>query len=202
MAKDAGLVLATERYGSGQSWRYFMKDGGMERRRDGGSRGNCVVGFFKVRACSVSVAELTVSHTEILTFTFILFFISERFSASRLPGECQRWLPAVPVLGHGAGSRQNPHLSWFRSGGSWCLFVSGLLQLPVRDSGHSGFFKRSWCWKPGGHCSCSHCYLAVKRYKIVPASLHLIICYCCVINKMFADGTGMLGRILFAWRKG
>ncbi|KAM4531556.1 RUS family member 1 [Odontesthes bonariensis] len=50
MEKNAGVVLATERYGSTQCWKYLSKDGGMERRRDGReseSRGNVVVGVFK-----------------------------------------------------------------------------------------------------------------------------------------------------------
>lgn len=50
MDESAGLVLATERYGGGQVWTYAVKDGVMQRRRDGseaGSRGNSVVGFFK-----------------------------------------------------------------------------------------------------------------------------------------------------------
>lgn len=57
MEENTGLVLATERYGSAQSWTYLVKDGGMERRRDGGdggSRGNSIVGFFKVRSRLVS----------------------------------------------------------------------------------------------------------------------------------------------------
>nr|XP_046270961.1 RUS1 family protein C16orf58 homolog [Scatophagus argus] len=51
MEKDSGVVLATERYGSAESWKYFGKrEGVMERRRDegeGGSRGSSVVGVFK-----------------------------------------------------------------------------------------------------------------------------------------------------------
>ena len=46
------MVLATERYGSAGSWKYFGKGGVMERRRDGGqseSRGKSIVGVFKVR---------------------------------------------------------------------------------------------------------------------------------------------------------
>lgn len=52
MESAGGVVLATERYGSAGSWKYFAKDAVMERRRDGGeggSRGNSVVGVFKVR---------------------------------------------------------------------------------------------------------------------------------------------------------
>lgn len=52
MERDKGAVLATERYGSAESWRYVSKDGAIERRRDGGeghSGGNSVVGVFKVR---------------------------------------------------------------------------------------------------------------------------------------------------------
>lgn len=52
MEGDRGVVLATERYGSAESWKYFGKDGVMERRRDGGeseSRGKSIVGVFKVR---------------------------------------------------------------------------------------------------------------------------------------------------------
>ncbi|XP_054861472.1 RUS1 family protein C16orf58 homolog [Amphiprion ocellaris] len=50
MEKDPGVVLATERYGSAESWKYLCKDGVMERRRDGSegeSRGNSVIGVFK-----------------------------------------------------------------------------------------------------------------------------------------------------------
>uniref|UniRef100_UPI003AB06119 RUS family member 1 n=1 Tax=Centroberyx gerrardi TaxID=166262 RepID=UPI003AB06119 len=50
MEKDTSLVLATEKYGSGESWRYLVKDGAMERKRDGsegGTRGNSVIGVFK-----------------------------------------------------------------------------------------------------------------------------------------------------------
>ncbi|TMS15364.1 RUS1 family protein C16orf58-like protein [Larimichthys crocea] len=50
MEKDRGVVLATERYGSAESWKYVGKDGVMERRRDGTegvSRGNSVIGVFK-----------------------------------------------------------------------------------------------------------------------------------------------------------
>ncbi|XP_047427944.1 RUS1 family protein C16orf58 homolog [Mugil cephalus] len=50
MEKDPCVVLATERYGSAESWKYLAKDGVMERRRDGAegkSRGNSVVGVFK-----------------------------------------------------------------------------------------------------------------------------------------------------------
>ncbi|XP_020501388.2 RUS1 family protein C16orf58 homolog [Labrus bergylta] len=50
MEKDTDVVLATERYGSAESWKYSAKDGVMERRRDGGeseSRGNTFVGVLK-----------------------------------------------------------------------------------------------------------------------------------------------------------
>lgn len=50
MEEDSGVVLATERYGSAESWKYFGKDGVMERRRGGSggeSRGNSIIGVFK-----------------------------------------------------------------------------------------------------------------------------------------------------------
>ncbi|KAK2893502.1 hypothetical protein Q8A73_015986 [Channa argus] len=50
MEEDRGVVLATERYGSAESWKYLAKDGVIERRRDGSdgeSRGNSIVGVFK-----------------------------------------------------------------------------------------------------------------------------------------------------------
>ncbi|XP_075937331.1 RUS family member 1 [Anarhichas minor] len=50
METARGVVLATERYGSAESWKYFAKDAVMERRRDGSkgeSRGNSIVGAFK-----------------------------------------------------------------------------------------------------------------------------------------------------------
>ncbi|KAK2833073.1 hypothetical protein Q5P01_016962 [Channa striata] len=52
MEKDrsGSAVLATERYGSAESWTYSAKDGAIERRRfggDGESTGNSIVGVFK-----------------------------------------------------------------------------------------------------------------------------------------------------------
>ncbi|KAK5609123.1 hypothetical protein CRENBAI_015808 [Crenichthys baileyi] len=50
MDKNAGFVLATERYGRGQAWKYLVNDGVLERRRDGseaGSGGDYIVGLFK-----------------------------------------------------------------------------------------------------------------------------------------------------------
>lgn len=50
MEKDGGLVVASERYGSAESWKYWAKDGTLERRREGSegqSTGNSVVGAFK-----------------------------------------------------------------------------------------------------------------------------------------------------------
>ncbi|XP_034749329.1 RUS1 family protein C16orf58 homolog [Etheostoma cragini] len=50
MHADRGVLLATERYGSAESWMYFAKDSVMERRRhgsEGESRGNSVIGVFK-----------------------------------------------------------------------------------------------------------------------------------------------------------
>ncbi|XP_068584112.1 RUS family member 1 [Cebidichthys violaceus] len=50
METAGSVVLATERYGSAESWKYFAKDAVMERRRDGSkgeSRGNSIVGVFK-----------------------------------------------------------------------------------------------------------------------------------------------------------
>ncbi|XP_053194485.1 RUS1 family protein C16orf58 homolog [Scomber japonicus] len=50
MDGSAGVVLATERYGRAESWKYSVKDGVMERRREereGQSRGNSVIGVFK-----------------------------------------------------------------------------------------------------------------------------------------------------------
>nr|XP_049601251.1 RUS1 family protein C16orf58 homolog isoform X5 [Syngnathus scovelli] len=48
--EDCGALLATERYGSGESWHYIAKDGAMESRRDGRedeSRGNSFWGLMK-----------------------------------------------------------------------------------------------------------------------------------------------------------
>lgn len=51
MEAEGGVLLATERYGSGETWRYLRKDGAMERRgerSEGQPRGNSLVGAFKV----------------------------------------------------------------------------------------------------------------------------------------------------------
>lgn len=58
MERGRGVVLATERYGSSESWKYLGKDGVLERRRNGTggeSRGNSIVGVFKVRIYNVSM---------------------------------------------------------------------------------------------------------------------------------------------------
>ncbi|XP_026219625.1 RUS1 family protein C16orf58 homolog [Anabas testudineus] len=50
MEKDRGVVLATERYGSAEYWKYLAKDGAIQRRRDGSEgapKGNSVIGVFK-----------------------------------------------------------------------------------------------------------------------------------------------------------
>ncbi|XP_056143997.1 RUS1 family protein C16orf58 homolog [Lampris incognitus] len=50
MEKDSTVVLATEKYGSNESWEYIVKDGVMERKRNGsecGSGGNSIIGVFK-----------------------------------------------------------------------------------------------------------------------------------------------------------
>lgn len=66
MERDSAVVLATERYGRAESWKYLAKDEVIERRRDGRegkSRGNSVVGVFKVRIYNCfHVASLSV-HT-------------------------------------------------------------------------------------------------------------------------------------------
>lgn len=51
MEEDRGVVLASERYGTAESWKYFANDGVIQRRREGGEgqlRGNAVVRVFKV----------------------------------------------------------------------------------------------------------------------------------------------------------
>ncbi|XP_029912758.1 RUS family member 1 [Myripristis murdjan] len=50
MEGDAAVALAAERYGSGESWRFFLKDGRLERRRDrreGAAAGSSVISVFK-----------------------------------------------------------------------------------------------------------------------------------------------------------
>lgn len=46
-------LLATEHYGSAERWRYYSRDGGMERRREEGEeqppKGTSLVAAFKVR---------------------------------------------------------------------------------------------------------------------------------------------------------
>lgn len=103
MEPPGAVVLATERYGSAQSWTYVGQDGQMERRRDGregGSRGNSFVGIFKVRifaqvpGCYPTIIppRLTSQH-----------LLPERLPASGLSRQRQQRLPAVPVLGYYAG---------------------------------------------------------------------------------------------------
>lgn len=50
MEEDRGVVLASERYGTAESWKYFANDGVIQRRREGGEgqlRGNAIVRVFK-----------------------------------------------------------------------------------------------------------------------------------------------------------
>ncbi|KAJ3580816.1 hypothetical protein NHX12_017065 [Muraenolepis orangiensis] len=48
MEENEQVVLATEKYGSGESWDYVAKEGALERRRDGSDvGGSCITGVFK-----------------------------------------------------------------------------------------------------------------------------------------------------------
>lgn len=51
MKKETSIILATEKYGSLESWNYHLNDGVMDRRRDGkgsnGSTGKSIIGVFK-----------------------------------------------------------------------------------------------------------------------------------------------------------
>lgn len=51
MEADRGVVVASERYGNAERWKYLANDGVIQRRREGGEgelRGNAIVRVFKV----------------------------------------------------------------------------------------------------------------------------------------------------------
>lgn len=48
METNVDGIVATERYGSAESWKYVVQDGVMQRRKDGSSSFS-LVGAFKVR---------------------------------------------------------------------------------------------------------------------------------------------------------
>lgn len=54
MEKDGGVVVASERYGRAECWKYIANDGVIQRRREAGeSRGNSIVGAFKVSSAGL-----------------------------------------------------------------------------------------------------------------------------------------------------
>lgn len=58
MADGGGGVIATERYGSQEAWRYRIQDGGMRRERmvqEQTTRGKSITDAFKVRHRSHSL---------------------------------------------------------------------------------------------------------------------------------------------------
>ena len=63
MEGNRQVVLATETYGSGESWEYVAQDGAMERRRDGrdgaSGGGNYVIGVFKVSSMHIFPSNLS-----------------------------------------------------------------------------------------------------------------------------------------------
>lgn len=155
MEKDRGAVLATERYGSAESWKYFAKDGVMQRRRDGSegaSKGNSAIGVFKVRFNTFLCSHIDF-HTlpPDLTFIFILFqsvFLPQGYPESVSDDylQYQFWdtvqvqmqiNTSLPSLSETVVLHSHTLLS-----------LSGFLQLSVRDSRHAGLSQRSGCWKP------------------------------------------------------
>ncbi|KAF3846111.1 hypothetical protein F7725_003189 [Dissostichus mawsoni] len=126
METDRCVVLATERYGRSESWKYCAGDVVLERRRDereGESRGNIIVRSFK----SVFLPQ---GYPESVSEDYVHY---------------QFW---------------------------------DTVQLSVRDSGHSSFSQR--------------CGVGNQEATVAAAT----------VTWLLRDGTGMLGRILFAWQKG
>uniref|UniRef100_A0A669DX08 RUS family member 1 n=1 Tax=Oreochromis niloticus TaxID=8128 RepID=A0A669DX08_ORENI len=130
METDKGVVLATERYGSAESWKYVSKDGVMERRRDGSeghSGGNSVFGVFK----SVFLPQ---GYPESVSDDYLQYQFWDTMQA----------------------------------------FSSSLSGTLATQASLRGF--------------------GVGNQEATVAAA--------TVTWLFKDGTGMLGRILFAWRKG
>lgn len=107
MEDEGGGVIATEKYGSQEAWRYRVTDGGMQRERTGEermSRGTSITDAFKVIYPKQSYRMLyyyqghnswkvqkqrqnQIRRLKSLLLSFLFF--SERFPASGLPRECQ-----------------------------------------------------------------------------------------------------------------
>ncbi|KAI3359523.1 hypothetical protein L3Q82_013924 [Scortum barcoo] len=164
MEKDRGEVLATERYGSAESWRYTGQDGVMERRRDGSageSRGNSVVGVFK----SVFLPQ---GYPESVSGDYLQYQFWDTVQAfsSSLSGTLAT---QASLKGVGVGNQEATVAA---------ATVTWLLR--------------------GDRLKCNQ--------KIIFFSSVVSGCMVSLTYKLMssppADGTGMLGRILFAWRKG
>ena len=172
MENDSAGVWATERYGSAESWRNFVKDGVVDRRRDGSdgpSRGNSVVGVFKVRIYFIPRVATLTSHTLIsLTFYYFNFRVCFCLKAIQRVSAMITCSTSFGTLCRYSGWRSSWR-SWDWNSPSHTLLSSslpGFLQLPVRDPGHSGLSQRSWCRKPRGDRGCSYGHLVVKRWSL------------------------------------
>ncbi len=166
MEKDRGVVLATERYGSAESWKYFGKDGVMERRRDESddeSRGYSVVAVFKVRThWGCMWPQRLFTHPPPPTHVLTCYC---RVSS------CLKAIQRVSVTitcstSSGIQRRYMTHNYWdhkyhhrIKPPHSLSRFLSGFLQLAVRHFSHAGLSERCRCWKPRGDSSCCHNHL-------------------------------------------
>ena len=172
MEKDNEPPLATERYGSAGSWRYTVKDGVVERRREGregASRRNSIVGVFKVSQIHCMSTWQYWVFSPSLTFTSLGFRVCF----------CLKDTQRVSVMTT-CSTSSGIQCRYLRRTTEIIIFIifiktlhplsplppSGFLQLSVWDPGHSGVPPRGRCWRPWGHSGCSNRHLVIERWDL------------------------------------
>lgn len=83
MEKDRGVVLASERYGSAECWKYFANDGVIQRRREGGEGELGESAIVRVLKVGTATCILNLSCVVQKSNMFQIHF-SECISAARL----------------------------------------------------------------------------------------------------------------------
>ncbi|CAG07219.1 unnamed protein product [Tetraodon nigroviridis] len=156
MEKDRGVVLASEKYGNAECWKYFANDGVIQRRKEGGEGelgGNAIVRVFKVSPSRLHACEAS--------------------------------------------------LAWWLQKGFKCTFQSVFLPQGYPDSVSSDYLQyQFWDTLQAFSSSLSGTLATRASLRGVGVGNQQATVAAATTTWLLKDGTGMCGRILFAWLKG
>lgn len=207
MEKDRGVVLASERYGTAECWKYFANDGVIQRRREGGEgemRGNAIVRVFKVSTARLQSYELCLvwfKNQTCYKCTFQSVFLPQGYPDSVSNDYLQyqfwdtvqvRWIALETVTLDIETLSCSLFFQAFSSSLSGTLATQASLRGVGVGNQEATVAAATMTWLLKGDPS---------KYTLNVCCTSVARGVCKVLFSP-ADGTGMCGRILFAWRKG